>query len=408
MDNQALLNDVVKLYRLCGKPDFGDGTSVNCAIVCNEEIRLLINNIHQQKDDIFELVKCNNKAQSLPLQATQDNQTLNFNLNEPTISYKRFFKSVDDLIVSNTGVKKGILPESFYLIENDYLSSEANEPENLRQLKQVCRWIIFLKQALPHTEEKNDSYLFVLLTEDKESKGFKKHLIESRFNIDELQSLDGLEMFEEMLTNTDLHCSERLAVVRNALEELLSKRPAINQKLGCILSEFEVFKKIYQDNYETYINGFSLKDFKKEVIEKHEEFASKIENSLSDVINKGMAIPVSIASIGYLIKENDLANSLVISFAVLVVSIFMYILVKQHLKRLEYIESALKEIFEKFKEKEESAAQFVNNKRDSLIERLKSIALNLEILCWFGWTPVVLAIALLLYKYPEILKFFIP
>ncbi|KJV08043.1 hypothetical protein [Methylocucumis oryzae] len=71
--------------------------------------------------------------------------------------------------------------------------------------------------------------------------------------------MDGLESFEEMLENQDLHCYERLAVVRNALEELLSKRPATNQQLGYILSKFEVFKKLYQDNYETYINGFFVK-----------------------------------------------------------------------------------------------------------------------------------------------------
>jgi len=406
MDNQSLLNDVVRLYRLCGKPDFRDNASVNCEIPCNEEIRLLINNIHQQKDDIFELVKCNETPQSLPLQATQNNQKLNFILNIPIIGYKLFFTNIADLISNNTGVKKGILPESFYLLENDYLTTEANEPEKLQQLRQVCRWIVFLKQALPHTEEKKDSYLFVLLTEDKESKGFKKHLIESRFTVDELRSLDGLESFEEMITNADLHCSERLAVVRNALEELLSKRPVINQRLGDILSEFGMFKQLYQDNYETYINGFSLKDFKKEVIEKHEEFATKIEGSLSDVINKGLVIPVSIATIGALIKENDLVNSLVISFAVLLISIYMCLLVRQHLNRLKDIKLALNEIFEKFKEKKESAAQFVNGKRVKLIERSESIGRALRVLGWLSWAPCLSAIVLLFYKYPEIRAIF--
>lgn len=260
MDNLSLLNDVVNLYRQCGNPDFGDNASVNCEILCNEEIRLLINNIHQKNDAVIELVKCSALPQSLPLQSSVNNQNVQFTLNSPSIDgYKRFFKNVDDLITKNTGVKKGKLPELFYLLENDYLTTEANEPEKLQQLKQVCRWINFLKQALPHTEEKKDSYLFVLLTEDKKSKGFKKHLIESRFTVNELRTLDGLESFEEMITNVDLHCSERLAVVRNALEELLSKSPSVNQRLGDILSEFEVFKQLYQDNYETYINGFSLK-----------------------------------------------------------------------------------------------------------------------------------------------------
>lgn len=407
MDNTSLLIDVVNLYRQCGKPDFRDGISVNCEILCNEEIRLLINNIDQKQNDIIELVKCNDSPQTLPLQSSVNNQNLKFSLNSPAIEgYKRFFKNVDDLITKNTGVKKGKLPELFYLIEDDYLSTEVNEPEKIQQLKQVCRWIVFLKQALPHTEEKKDSYLFVLLTEDKKSKGFKKHLIESRFTVDELRSLNGLESFEEMITNVDLHCSERLTVVRNALEELLSKRPAINQRLGDILSEFEIFKQLYQDNYETYINGFSLKDFKKEVIEKHEELASKIESSLSDVINKGLVIPVSIATIGALIKENDLINSLAISFSVLLISIFMWRLIQQHLSRLKDIDAVLNEIFERFKEKEESAAQFVNDKRENLTERSKLIRRDLILLGWLSWAPVLTAVVLLLYKYPKILSFF--
>lgn len=407
MDNQSLLADIVNLYRQCGKPDFRDSSSASCEILCNEEIRLLINNIYQQKDNIFDLIKCNESPQSLPLQPFVNSQNIKFTLNPPIIGgYKRFFKDINDLITNHTGVKKGKLPDSFYLLKNDYLTTEENEPEKLQQLKQVCRWIIFLKQALPHTEERKDSYLFVLLTEDKKSKGFKKHLIESRFTVDQLRSLDGLESFEEMITNADLHCSERLAVVRNALEELLSKRPIINQRLGDILSEFEVFKQLYQDNYETYINGFSLKDFKKEVIEKHEEFASKIESSLSDVINKGLVIPVSIATIGAMIKDNDLENSLIVSFAVLLISIFMWRLVQQHLGKLKDIELALNEIFERFKEKEESAAQFVNDKRISLIKRAESIGRDLVALSWLSLTPAVSAIVLLLYKHPEIRTFF--
>jgi hypothetical protein len=265
MGNQLLLNDVVNLYRKCGKPDFCDNTSVQCEVACNNEVISLINNIHQKKDGIIELVKSNGSPVSLPLQPTVNGQTVKFTLNVPLLDgSNRFFKNVEDLISNHTGVKKGILPDSFYLLKNDYLVGEKNEPEQLQQLKQVCRWINFLKKALPHTEEKKDSYIFVLLTEDKESKGFKKHLIESRFTVGELRNLDGLESFEEMLTNTDLHCFERLSVVRNALEELLSKQPSSNQRLGGILSRFDVFKQLYQDNYETYINGFSLKDFKKE------------------------------------------------------------------------------------------------------------------------------------------------
>ncbi|QPK62541.1 hypothetical protein IVG45_17050 [Methylomonas sp. LL1] len=407
MGSLSLLSNVVKLYRLCGKPDFNGNSSVNCEILYDEEVRLLINKIYQQKDDILELVSCNESAQSLPIPETQNNPKLKFTLNFPIISgFKRFFLNVDDLISHHTGVKKGLLPDEFYLIENDYLTGEVDEPEKLQQLRKVCRWIVFLKQALPHTEEKRDSYLFVLLTEDKESKGFKKHLIESRFTFHELQNLDGLEYFEEMLTNEDLHSHERLAVVRNALEELLSKRPTINQRLGDILSEFEVFKQLYQDNYETYINGFSLKDFKKEVIEKHEEFAHKIENTLNDVLNKGFSIPISIATIAALIKEKELINGLVISFSVLLISVFMCRLIKQHRDRLKDIKLALNEVFEKFENREESAAQFVNDKQNNLIKRSESIDRDLERLNWLSLTPFLIVIILLFYKYPEILTFF--
>jgi hypothetical protein len=406
VDNQLLLNDVVNLYRLCGKPDFADDTSVHCEIVCSQEDILLINNIHHKKDDIIELVRSNESHISLPLQPSVNGQTVKFTLNAPLIDgYKRFFKNVDDLISNHTGVKKGILPESFYLLENDYLAGEENEPEQLQQLKQVCRWINFLKKALPHTEEKKDSYLFVLLTEDKESKGFKKHLIESRFTVGELRNLDGLESFEEMLTNTDLHCFERLSVVRNALEELLSKKPATNQRLGDILFKFDIFKQLYQDNYETYINGFSLKDFKKEVVAKHEEFASKIESSINDVINKGLAIPVSFAAIGAFVKEDQLINSLFVSLAVLVTSIFMWRLSNQYKSRLTDIKSALDEVFEKFQNREEKAAKFVNEKKDNLKKRANSLSRDLEIFSWLSWLPTFSAIILLCVKYPQILKY---
>ncbi|MGZ4956797.1 MAG: hypothetical protein ACXV8Q_16970, partial [Methylobacter sp.] len=123
MDNQSLLADIVNLYRQCGKPDFRDSSSASCEILCNEEIRLLINNIYQQKDDIFDLIKCNESPQSLPLQPSVNSQNIKFTLNPPIIGgYKRFFKDINDLITNHTGVKKGKLPESFYLLKNDYLT----------------------------------------------------------------------------------------------------------------------------------------------------------------------------------------------------------------------------------------------------------------------------------------------
>ncbi|GAB6140899.1 hypothetical protein JCM14076_16280 [Methylosoma difficile] len=406
MDKQSLLNDVVKLYRLCGKPNFMDGTAVNCEILLNEEVTLLINAIYCQNEDVLGSIKCDGDYIDLPIQELKTGQDLTFRLNIPLIEHKLFFKDIADLITNYTGIKIGKLPESFYLIGEDYLTTEANEPEKLIQLRRVCRWILFLDKALPHTDKSNNSFTFVLLTEDKENKGFKKHLIESRFTFADLKPLDGLESFEEMLKNQDLHCSERLAVVRNALEELLSKRPATNQQLGYILSEFEVFKKLYQDNYETYINGFSLKDFKKEVIEKHQDVASKIDGALYDVINKALAIPVSIVTIGALIKEDQLINSLVVSCAVLLVPVLMWWLIGQHLKRLEEIQLDIKEIFDKFENKKESAAQFVDEKRQSLVDRSKSITVVLKILKWLGFAPVIAAIFLLLNKFPAIPIFF--
>ncbi|KJV08044.1 hypothetical protein, partial [Methylocucumis oryzae] len=87
------------------------------------------------------------------------------------------------------------------------------------------------------------------------------------------------------------------------------------------------------------------------MIEKHQDFASKIDGALYDVINKALAIPVSIVTIGALIKEDQLINSLVVSCAVLLVPVLMWWLIGQHLKRLEEIQLDIKEIFNKFENK---------------------------------------------------------
>ncbi|KJV08042.1 hypothetical protein [Methylocucumis oryzae] len=131
MDKQSLLNDVVKLYRLCGKPNFMEGTSVNCEISLNEEVNLLINAIYKQNGDVFGSFKCDGEYIDFTEQKLTIGQNLTFKLNIPVIGHKLFFNDVDDLITKYTGVKKGILPDSFYLIEEDYLTTETNEPEKL-------------------------------------------------------------------------------------------------------------------------------------------------------------------------------------------------------------------------------------------------------------------------------------
>lgn len=401
MSNQALLSDIVSLYRKSTKSSLNEDCA-NCKITLNSELISSINSIFKRKDGVIENLKCNDSAVYLPLDIKNNGTVLQFRLIFPVIKFRRFFNNLEDLISHQTGIKKGKIPDAFYLIEEDYLNSEANEPEKYQQLQQVCRWILFLKKALPHTEEKSDAYVFVLLTEDKANKGFKKHLIESRFDYKDLRNLDGLEKFEEILTSNDLHSSERLAVVRNALEELFAKHPSENQHLNYTLSQFEVLKQLYQDNYETYINGFSLRDFKKEVIEKHSGLASLIESNLNDVVNKAFIIPVSIASTGALIKTNELINSTIVSFSVFLVSIFMWRLTQQHLGRLKSIDAILDESFEQFKDRKENAAQFVNEKRQHLTERASSIRKDLKFFLWLSTTPFLSAVILLFFKYPQI------
>jgi hypothetical protein len=107
-----------------------------------------------------------------------------------------------------------------------------------------------------------------------------------------------------------------------------------------------------------------------------------------------------------LIREKELINSLIVCFAVLLIPIFMWWLIEQHLKRLEDIQSDIKEIFNKFEDKKETAAQFVDEKQQSLAKRSKSICFVLQVLKWLGFTPVISVIILMFLKYPEIRAFF--
>ncbi|KJV05509.1 hypothetical protein VZ94_17755 [Methylocucumis oryzae] len=85
----------------------------------------------------------------------------------------------------------------------------------------------------------------------------------------------------------------------------------------------------------------------------------------------------------------------------------MWWLIGQHLKRLEEIQLDIKEIFNKFENKKESAAQFVDEKRQSLVDRSTSITVVLKALKWLGFTPVIAAILLLFNKFPVIPTFFL-
>lgn len=399
MNNQDLLSEIVSLYRESYHSSIDDSSS-ECKLTLNNSLISKINNINEN-DEIISRLKCAGKTISLPLGNDKEGTEIHFTLDFPVMKFRRFFKNLEDLIDHQTGIKKGKIPDAFYLLEEDYLSGEQNQPEKYQQLEQVCRWILFLKKALPHTEEKGDSYVFVLLTEDKEKKSFKKHLIESRFEYKELCNLSGLDKFEDILTSDDLHTSERLAVIRNALEELFANQPSEHQRLGFTLSKFDVLKQLYQDNYETYINGFSLKDFKKEVIEKHNEFASQIESNLNDITNKAFIIPVSIASIGALIKTNNIENAIIVSIGVLLVSMFMWRLTSQHLSRMKYIDDSLNEAFLTFQGRQESAAKFVNQKREHLLNRANLIRTDLRRLKYLSITPFFCAIFLLFIKHPD-------
>ncbi len=263
----------------------------------------------------------------------------------------------------------------------------------------ICNWIQFLRKVLPHTEDQSTWLNFILFPEAENGNGRSKKIIRSKIHANDLKfDLTGINEIMEIADKDDLHSSERKSVFRQALSELIQHFDE-DKAFSHILENIQKLYSNYCDNYERYINGFSLEKLKKEVIEDYSKFSGQISSALNDIIAKAFAVPASLVAAALLIRLDTPISKGLMALAIIISTAITFLMLSWQKRNISLIKSDVETTFKKFSESDASGSDFVRRKQGDLESSIESVSWRLTILKWISWLPII---AMLVYFWFEL------
>lgn len=389
------LNDFVFLYRACGRPPIKDDCFSYRTDSVTDNLIQSFNNFYLNSQQDLTSVTVSGTLTSPPLEVSDKGKSLSFDCHIPASG---FHQDINSFVKSTPSLHKGAMPPVFYINQIDYLHGECAVIDEIDKITRVCRLISFLKNVLTHSEEKTNFIQFVLLTH-KGNQSVRKQIFETRFEYEDIIGQIEIELLEEITGKHDLHSTERIAVFRNSLAEMLEKEYDSQRRFSFLLKNFNDLLNSYKQNYETYINGFALNRFKMEVVAKSDELIQKLNTTLNDIVSKVLVVPASLLALKALGGSNNITTDIMVTFAIIVISFILTILVWYQFSNLKHIEENIKTLFKEFDDKNERAAEFAQENKDKLLKKKRFIKRCLVAFIFIVWLPSILCIAYLMKAY---------
>lgn len=320
----------------------------------------------------------------------------------PSRSENKFYSNIDDLL-STDSVKKGTLPNSYYLVDMDYYSNDNGKPDEILKLEGLC---IFINQlsTLAHyhdSRDSDDSYKLVFINNNDNGKSTSAILnIELIKDLIYVENADYsiLEYFNNPQSKSTPHYHEKIGIFRNTIVEFVCENKVSFQDL---VKNWSDFNKLYQDNLATYLNNFSFHKARKEIAEAETNFAEKLSKITSDIAGKILSIPVSMAAAIAILKLKNMTEVSLAVISIIITSIFIFLILLNQYKQLDRVIHAKDLVFRPFKNDEKA---YPSELLTDVIDALENLNKNqkfaketLEWLMFIAWIPSAISVGLWLY-----------
>ncbi|ACD95130.1 hypothetical protein [Trichlorobacter lovleyi] len=312
------LAPIVKLYRKANRPPISGGV-FSSLLAIDTDVISLIKSIRELNSNLFDEILVDDAeittTEALPDQGSQ--VELIFRL--PTGTDCKFYPSLSGLITGAPKISRGEMPSEFYLIEEDYFNGTDTPFPKLEKLSVVCKLIKGLSDLAHYHDEKTAAghyRLIFIQPEDSTQPASKTVEIDTTINVDMLDGrIPDLTLVESLRADnpkTDPHYSSKVGVFRVSLAEFLQKCPVGQPTFSFLVSEWEDFINIFNNNLDTYLSGFAFHKAKREVAEAELKIADEFSKIIIDITGKLLGIPISLAAAIAIMKSTSVLESLMI------------------------------------------------------------------------------------------------
>ena len=295
-----MFSSVVKLYRELGRPQVTDESTYSYDGPIGPGIDALVRECEGLDHRFGEV-----EVLRLTAVAAQIEVSL------PRGDIGKFYTDYKKLLISTPSIASGILPENFYLIQENYLSGDDQKPDGVKAVESLTTFIKLL------TDFAEDSHgadaggqqrlLFVLPPDGRvpQKTVVVPMVLEAEALENELNHFRILESLLNSANEKKLHIEERKLVMKVAIGDVLANAETEQNKLTYLVKNWQEVLKKYRYNFQAYINKFAFDEVRKKIADAEIEYASKLGGVLGDIAGKLLALPVSLLALIALEQANS-------------------------------------------------------------------------------------------------------
>lgn len=216
------------------------------------------------------------------------------------------------------------VPEKFCIADRKLTDRSTQNPD-LVKIKSLTNWTKLLDCIADHKQD-NDVLVFFAQNDSGRSRVYE---LSPYITVEEFESLETDENqshFEHLFDSwnlKDAHEKDRKSVMLVSLSEVLGQISTGENAFKYFLSQAEKFHDRYRENYDIYVNRFSVDTQLREIDEQHLEFIGKLQDLVTSAQTKAFAMPGVMVAIGALAKLSNFLSVVAIFTGVLMTKILI-------------------------------------------------------------------------------------
>lgn len=394
---------VVQLYRLLGRPVIDDDKLIYNG-VCTEEIRQCVAKCRLLSERYGRLVDADESEGEIDIE---------FDL--PTSDFGRFHSSFKSFIKATPTLGKGKLPVDFYIVDENWSTTDGVENNNHKSIKLCCELIDGLCGLVAVVDRKSsDSYeniFFALPADDnRKPKTFvlKTEVDEKILDV-KLRHVQLVKILASSQDEHKIHLEERKLIFNSAIADVI-EAAGDGPVFPYVLMHWEDVLRKYWQNLQAYVHGFSFDKVRTELAKAELEYGSKLSGVLSDMAGKMLALPLSFGALVLLNKAGDPIEVFSIAVGILMVTlIFCGVLWNQHLN-VQRLDNSLSITFELFDKRLSTypgnLQRLLNKSRKEIKSQRRFLKVTLKSFLVLAVIPTLVMIGMLSYRWmPDLICF---
>lgn len=388
------LSKLVELYRITGKPAVND-EAFSASIPWSTDVVAALDAVRNDDRCLDELLV--DGTEYFPSDRLPSNGfTIAFECKLPQQSSSRFYQSIENLVDESPDISKGVLPDEFYLISENYYSAEdSSKPTKLSTLESIVDLINGLSHLAHYHDQKSmtaNSKRLVFIHPDHD-KNLQPAVLETKI-IREVLFIPPLDtqliksLTADSISNNP-HYNAEVGILSNTIVDFVSVKSDSHAAFVHLVKNWDSFLMLYHKNLSTYLSGFAFHKAKKEVAEAQLDLAERFSNIIGSITGRLLSIPLSFAGVFAIFKSESGIERFIFLLGLFLASYVIFKAIENQERQLIGVSHSKKIIFdaldgriETFPDELISEIEQMKGNLDDSEKKLKDNLAKFYKLCW--------------------------